>query len=243
MSGNSPSTGAAAGRRTSDPTAAAVRAFLRANPDFLLKHPDLLEVLTPPPRHSGGNVTDLGGFMVGRLQGEVERLREREASLLETARTNQAVQGRVHRATLSMLDAMSFEHLIHIVTRDLSDVLDVDAITLCVEASNGDEPKRVPTGGVFVLEAGAIDHFIEPGQSIYLGPSFPGHDAVFGPAAGIVHSMALVRLAASPHSPVGLLALGSRDAKAFEAGQGKDLLIYLARFLERLLRAWLDLPS
>lgn len=242
MTGKRTSLDQDAGRRGSDPTASAVKAFLRANPDFLLKHPELLEILTPPRRHTGGNVTDLGGFMVGRLQDQIADLRQREASLLETARSNQSAQARVHRATLALLEAMSFEHLIHIVTRDLSDVLDVDVITLCVEA-NGDGPKRAPTGGVFVLEAGTIDRLLEPGQPLYLGTPFPGQDAVFGPAAGIVRSMALVRLSASPHAPAGLLALGARDANKFQPGQGKELLVYLARFLERLLRAWLDLPT
>lgn len=242
MSGKRTNVDPAAGGRGSDQTSATVKAFLRANPDFLLKNPELLEVLTPPPRHTGGNVTDLGGFMVERLQDQVGELREREAGLLETVRSNQSVQACVHRATLTMLDAMSFEHLIHIVTRDLSDVLDVDVVTMCVEA-NGEGPRRVPTGGVFVLEAGTIDRLIEPREQLYLGAPFPGQDAIFGPAAGIVRSMALVRMAASPHSPAGLLALGSRDAGKFQPGQSRELLVYLARFLERLLRAWLDLPT
>ncbi|HZD25231.1 MAG TPA: DUF484 family protein, partial [Alphaproteobacteria bacterium] len=80
-------------------------------------------------------------------------------------------------------------------------------------------------------------------QQVRLGAAFPGQEGVFGPAAGLVRSMALVRLSTSPRSPVGLMALGSRDAAKFQSGQGTELLAFLGRFLERLLRAWLDLPA
>jgi uncharacterized protein YigA (DUF484 family) len=220
----------------------AVRHFLRQNPEFLIDNPDLLEVLTPPARHEGSNVTDMGHFMVRRLQEEHQRIKQREASLLEVSRHNQAVQGRVHRAVLAMLDATSFQHLIHIVTRDLADILDVDVVTLCVEARDGEEPRRTPATGVFMLEAGTIDSLMGSDE-LYIGPGFGGQDVLFGPAAGLVRSMALIRMSASSRSPVGLMALGARDGGKFESGQASELLTFQARFLERLLRAWLDLPA
>ncbi len=58
-----------------------------------------------------------------------------------------------------------------------------------------------------------------------------------------VRSMALIRMSASSRSPVGLMALGARDGGKFESGQASELLTFQARFLERLLRAWLDLPA
>jgi len=220
-----------------------VARYLRRNPDFLLDNPELLSVLTPPAQHSGDNVTDLGRFMVRRLQEETQRLKEREAGLLEISRANQVSQDRVHRAALALLDANNFQHLIHIVTRDLADLLDVDVVTLCVEAQDGDGPRRIATNGVYVLESGAIDMLLGPRETVYLGAAFAGQEAVFGPASGLVRSLALIRLATSPRSPVGLMALGSRDVGMFETGQRAELLGFLARVLERLLRAWLDLPS
>ena len=41
----------------------------------------------------------------------------------------------MHKAILSMLAAESFEHFIEMVTTDLVVLLDVDVVTLCVEAS------------------------------------------------------------------------------------------------------------
>ena len=116
------------------PGAAAVRAFLKSHPDFLVDNPDLLEVLTPPAQHDGTNVMDLGRFMARRLQEEVARLKLERLELINTSRANQSAQDQVHRAVTVMLEATSFEHLVHIVTRDLADVLDVDVVTLCGSA-------------------------------------------------------------------------------------------------------------
>lgn len=229
---------------TAVPGAAAVRAFLKSHPDFLVDNPDLLEVLTPPAQHNGGNVTDLGHFMARRLQEQIARLKLEQRELISTGRANQTAQDQVHRAVMVMLDATSFEHLVHIVTRDLADVLDVDVVTLCAEAHNGSAtPGRAPTGGVFVLEPGTIDALVGPGSRARLGSDLPADPAIFGPAAGLVRSQALIRLSASRRAPAGLLAIGSRDDDKFDASHGTELLDFLARVLERLFRAWLDLPS
>lgn len=229
---------------TAVPGAAAVRAFLKSHPDFLVDNPDLLEVLTPPTQHNGSNVTDMSRFMARRLQEEVARLKLERHEMVNLGRANQTAQEQVHRAITVMLEATSFEHLVHIVTRDLADVLDVDVVTLCAEAHNGSSlPGRAPTTGVFVLEPGSIDLLLGAGSRARLGDDMPPDPAIFGPAAGLVRSQALVRLHASRRAPAGLLAIGSRDADKFDAGHGTELLDFMARVLERLFRAWLDLPT
>jgi hypothetical protein len=52
-----------------------------------------------------------------------------------------------------------------------------------------------------------------------------------------------VRLRFNSQTPAGLLALGSRQEEKFHPGQGTELLQFLARALERCVRAWLDLPQ
>ena len=123
-------------------------------------------------------------------------------------------------------------------------MLDVDVVTLCAEARQGSAlPGQAPTSGVFVLEPGSIDMLVGPGSRVRLGADMPPDPGVFGPAAGLVRSQALVRLSASRRAPAGLLAIGSRKADKFDAGHGTELLDFLARVLERLFRAWLDLPA
>ena len=40
------------------PSAAQVIAYLRRHPDFLYRHPELLDIQTPPARHNEGPVVD-----------------------------------------------------------------------------------------------------------------------------------------------------------------------------------------
>ena len=225
------------------PDPAAVRAFLEANPDFLAEHPQLFEKLVPPAAHAEANVHDLRQFMLRRLQGEVDRLKTDRRTLIAAARANQATQARVHRAVLQILEATTFEHLIHIVTTDLAQVFDVDAVTLSVEAAEEPAPRRPRTQGVYVLEPGTVDDLLGADGEVLLLSATRGGTVVFGPAVHLVQSQALVRMRASSRTPDGLLALGSREPDQFQPGQGTELLQFFARTLARQIRGWLNLPA
>lgn len=222
--------------------AEAVASYLQRHPDFLLDHPGLLETLTPPTRHCGDTVTDLGHFMARRLQEEVGRLSQREKELLASARNLRTQHIQTHEAALSMLEAKGFEHLIHIVTRDLADHLQVDAVSICIEAADDDSPRPPRASGVFVLEPGTVDRLVGE-NNVFAGQSYNGQEVIFGPAAKLVRSLALVKLSVSSRTPCGVLALGSRHADRFDDSQSSDHMLYLGQYLERLLRAWLDLPA
>ena len=105
---------------TADLTDAAVVAHLRQNPDFLLRHPELVRLLTPPSRfeadRDGDSVVDMQGFMVSRLQSDLARARDNHDALISSARSNLSSQDQVHRSALAVLDARDFAHFINIVT-------------------------------------------------------------------------------------------------------------------------------
>ncbi len=222
--------------------AEAVRDYLLENPNFLTENPDLLPLLQPAAKHAGRNVLDMGQIVARRLGDELTRLQEAQDELLANGRANLAAQSQVHAAALALLGARNFEHLIHIVTRDLIELLGVDTVTLCVEAA-GDGPTKAPMGGVYIIPEGRVDGLLGPNVPAWLEAVQGGDYMVFGPSAGLVRSQALIRLCPSPGAPPGLLALGSRDGEKFQAGQGTELLQFLCRLLERLFRTWLDLPK
>ena len=80
-------------------------------------------------------------------------------------------------------------------------------------------------------------------QSILLEQDISADPAIFGSAASLIASQAIVRLDISPDAPPALLAFGSRDRSRFHSGQATELLQFLARVLEKLIRVWLDLPE
>jgi uncharacterized protein YigA (DUF484 family) len=149
-----------------------------------------------------------------------------------------------------MLAATTFEHLIAVVTEELTLLLDIDAVGLCIEAGQGKSTRSIGAkhpalaAGVQVLEAGSVDELLGPSHAVLLRSDVVGDPALFGAsAAGLVRSDALVRLRVSSAAPVGLLALGARKPGVFHPGQGTELLTFLAQVIEQSIRAWLDLPD
>jgi uncharacterized protein YigA (DUF484 family) len=227
---------------SSAPTAEDVVTYLKAHPDFLVRHPALLETLQIPPRQSSAGVVDMQQAMVKRQRADIERLRAVQQELISAGRANQITQNRIHVAVLSIIQAPSFEKLIHTVTHELPGLLDVDFIALAIEGTE-DAPRRVPVRGVYVLAPGAIDAALGPGESARLRGDILGEEAFFGPVARHVRSDVLVRLRVSSGSPDGVIAFGSRSADTFGPTQSTELLFFLTRVLENTIRAWLDLPE
>lgn len=231
---------------TREPSAAAVADYLRSHPDFLVAHPDLLSVLTPPMRERGDRVVDMQHFMVQHQRNEIARLKAQQKSLIAAVRANLVGQARVHSAVLAILAATSFEQLIQIVTTDLATLLDADVVTIAVErpaSSQGAHRPRLPHSGVQILDFGTVAEVLGPERDVLLQTDAQGDARLFGDGAGLVHSAALLRLPVSSKAPAGMLCIGTRKPGKFHAGQGTELLSFLARALGTTIAAWLDLSA
>lgn len=223
-------------------TAEDVAAYLHRHPDFFADYPDLLGILRPPAAENGERVVNLQLFMVERLRAQLAEVHRAHDQLVAIGRANMAVQARIHRAVLALQSARSFEHLIETVTTDLAVILDLDAVALGVEQSAGELPP-VRLGGLVQIEPGTVNELIGRGRTVSLAKANGSQNVLFGAAAGLVRSHALIRLSISQKTPPALLALGSRRAEQFQEGQRTDLLTFLARSLERCIRTWLNLPE
>lgn len=214
--------------------------FLQQNPAFLLDNAEALSALVLPERELGDGVIDLQQALIGRLREKVEQTEDVARLLIDNSRDNLSTTARIHECVLKLLDATSFEQLIEIATVDLAVLLDVDAVTLCIE-SNG--AFGVPVQALKLMAEGSVASALRGRQSILLEQDVSADPAIFGSASTLIASQALVRLAISPEAPPALLAFGSRDRARFHDGQATELLQFLARVLEKLIRVWLDLPE
>jgi uncharacterized protein YigA (DUF484 family) len=219
-----------------DLTPAQVIAWLRRHPDFLERHPELAEFLSVPSAHGNG-VIDMQRFMVSRLQGENARLYDAADALIATGRSNMSATAATHRAVLALLEATSFEHLIHIATQDCQELLDVDVITLSLECDFG-LPQRFQTAGLFAIRPGDVDALLGPGRDVNLRPLSRDGEAIFGPATDLVKSDGLARLQIDGRPAV--LALGCREPGKFNPGQGTELLGFFARAVGGSVQSWLQ---
>jgi uncharacterized protein YigA (DUF484 family) len=223
------------------PTAAQVIAYLRRHPDFLLRHPELLDLQEAPARHQGETVVDLQQAMVEKLRRDVARLRADQDEIIANSRDNLNTQERIHQSALALLEAETFEQFIEIVTGDLVLMLDVDVVNLCIEMTDL-SLNRPAVDGVLVLERGAVDRIMGKGRDILLRDDVEGDPEIFAGCAELVRSDALLRLHISPAAPHGLVAFGTRHPGYFHPGQATELLGFLGKIIEFGIRAWLDLP-
>jgi uncharacterized protein YigA (DUF484 family) len=229
-------------KRPAGATAAQVVEFLRDNPDFFIKHPESLESMQTPDRDLGDGVVDFQQAMIDRLRGEVGDLSGQQRDLVTTTRANLQSQGRVHECILALLVVKSFEELIQTVTTDIAVILDLDVVTLCIEATDLNDPS-IHKKGLIVVPAGTMDAVMDTDRRLALRGDIVGDPELFGPGAALVRSDALVRLTISSVTPPALLCFGSRDPDRFDSGQATELLDFLASVLEHVVRIWLYLPE
>jgi uncharacterized protein len=215
-----------------------VLAYLREHPNFLERYPEALRLLRPPSRQTADGVVDFQHFMLERLRRDLARLRDEQHSLIATSRGNLASQCRVHKGVLTMLRAASFEQLLQTVTTDLAVLIDVDIVTLGIESATS-PTTRLPVTGIHLLRAGTVEALLGPTRDVLLCTDIRGDPALYGGAAGLVRSQALLRLSFGGSAPAGLLCIGTRRPDTFHPGLGTELLSFLARTLEIRVAQWL----
>lgn len=219
-------------------SAGQVAGYLSRNPDFLVDHPQLLDTLATPARWSGDSVIDIQRFMTERLRNEVDHLRACAEELIETGRNNLSSQMRAHSAVLAALGAADAKQLVRTVVDDFPLLLDIDVAALAFEAG---DPARLPSvDGIRPLPDGGVDALLNGNDDVLLARDFADGAQLFGAASGLVHSAALARIRPGHSVPNGLLALGSRGQSTFHPGQGSELVVFLARVVERCVMRWMD---
>jgi uncharacterized protein len=175
--------------------------------------------------------------MLDRLRHETTRLQHEQRSLITTSRNNLASQCRVHKAVLAMMKATSFEQLMQIVTTDLAVLIDVDVVTIAIESSAS--PTARLLHGIQLLKSGTVDALLGE-RDIAMATGIQGDPALFGGAAGLVRSQALLRLSFGRAGPTGLVCIGTRKPNTFHPGLGSELLSFLARALAITITQWLS---
>ena len=222
-----------------EPDAEVIARYLGDHPNFLAERPELLRELTPPARWNGDEVVDLQSVMLERLREESQDLRDAANLLISTTRSNILIQTRTHAGVMALLGADSLERILHVIRFDLPLLLDVDAVSLCLETGEAGS-MALGAGDIRWLAPGTVGTLLgDADKPFALLEEASDDGAVFGETSGLVRSAAYVRIHAGDNLPVGILALGARERGSFHPGQGSDLVNFLARVTEICLRRWL----
>lgn len=222
------------------PSAEDVLDFLEQNPGFLANYPELLEMQSVA-NHDGQNVVNFQQLMLQKLRIEKKRAEDRQRLLIDSARSNLTVQARVHAAIIRLAETRNLEELVDIISNELALMLEVDVIAVLIEARTGEE-RHIPSHGIRTVDPRFIDNHLGPDRDSLLEANITGDPRLFGPAARLVKSQALLRLHIAQNVPDGLLAFGSRDPLLFSDSQGTELVSFLTDVIERLLRRFMDAP-
>lgn len=214
------------------------RARALREPEAILEDPEVMRALVAADdRRRGGNVVDMRGLAMSRLEDRLSKLEDAHRTVIENACENLAGTNQVQRAVLALLDSAGRDDLLAAMTGTVPGMLRVESARVVLEGSAaGDGPVhpavacRAP-GTIRALTGAAPDAPLRP-VTLRDGVSVdPSLHAVRG-----IRSEALILLDLGGGRHSALWLLGSTDGALFRPGQGTDLLAFLGGCAERLLR-------
>jgi len=202
--------------------------YLKENPDFLLRHPDLFAQIELA--HGMHGASSLLERQVRTLRDQVEQYRRRLEDLLLVARDNDTLNRRLHEVILGVIGAGDRNELEAWLQEILLYEFDTDAVQLALYP---DAPQAEET---------LFFEMVDDGHP-YCGPLHRSQlDYLFGEQGREIRSAALIPLYGQ--RMLGLLAFGSQDEERFHPQMETDYLerlgVVIARKLESLEPEYLD---
>ncbi len=199
-----------------------VAVFLRTNPQFFDKHPELLESIHVPHPY-GGRAIPLAERQTVALREKLKVVEGKLAELIQFGEENDAISEKVHRLAVALVGSRDFPAFTQTLYFHMREDFAVPHTVLRVWA------KAVPAD---FEEANPVTEAQRQHAETLGGPhcgAAAGNPFLpwFGEAAERVRSAALVPLGQT--AVFGLLALGSEDPQRFYAEMGT---LYLRRIGE-----------
>ena len=225
----------------------ALREAIISRPDVILDDKDLMHALIAAnERAMGGNIVDLRGLAMERLEARLDRLEDTHRSVIAAAYENLAGTNQVHRAILRMLDPLEFEGFLRDLGGEVAEILRVDVVKLVLESVQNDKDPAVQRLGdvLNVAEPGFIDSYLTNGRGgtvrqVTLRQVQDADPAVYGDDGNWIRSEACLKLDFGDKRLPGLLVMGAEDPHMFGPQQGTDLLAFFTGVFERAMRRWL----
>lgn len=198
--------------------------YLRQHPDFFDRHPGLLTELTLP-HPDNGEAISLVERQLGILREQKAVLDRKLQHLTTTARSNENLFARIESLILGLIDASAVEQVLEHLYESLRQDFHADAIELQL-FENPDSRARLQESFSVTLESREpICGHLSDQQRLTLFPR----------QADEIASAAVIPLCGRGHDCLGLLGIGSIDAKRFHPEMGTAFLSHLGAVLSSLL--------
>jgi len=217
----------------------AVHDYLAEHPDFFERHGALLGSLRLP--HVAGGAVSLVERQVSVLRQKDLKLERKLKDLLEVARANDSLAGKIHHLALNLIAAADLSSTLTIIEESLRTGFDANQ-SILVLFGNPELFKDVKAGRFF-LPVERSDEAVKAFDT-FLSGSGPRcgqvrdtqRDFLFGKETDEIGSAALIPL--GEKSATGFLAIGSGDADRFHPGMSIDFLTRLGELVAEALNRY-----
>lgn len=215
-----------------------------ASPEALLEDRDVMEALIGAnDRAMGGNIVDLRGLAMERLNQKLDRLEDTHRTVIAAAYENLAGTNQVHRAILQLLEPMDFPGFLASLSGTVAQTLRVESIRLILESRSDAAVPEPASSTILAVRPGWVADYLTRGRAmarpVMLRQTLPDPGGIYGEKGDWIRSEALLRLDLGPGRLPGLLAMGAEDPHQFKPTHGTDLLAFFGGVFERVMRKWL----
>lgn len=219
-----------------------LRDRILSEPDVILEDPDVMRALVAANERSmGGNIVDLRGIAMERLEARLDRLEDTHRNVIAAAYENLTGTNQIHRAILQLLATDRFEDFLAELSGEVARVLRLDAVRLVLESSdvNGQPDLAQVEKVLCVVATGHCDTYASTSRKVVLRQTQSGDAQIFGTRCDDIRSEACLHLDLGDGRLPAMLVFGSEDPHMFTPQQGTDLLEFFGNVFERLLQRWL----
>lgn len=221
-----------------------IRSRILKEPDVILEDPDVMRALIAAnDRSVGGNVVDLRGVAMDRLEARLHRLEETHRSVIAAAYENLAGMTQVHRAILAFLEPPTFEGFLSCLETEVQQILRVGRVRLVLESHEASDPALDKVSGVLtVVRPGFVADYMSQSRNlnrVVLRRSDGNARLVYGEDAGWVQSEACLYLDFGEGRLPGMLGFAADNPTQFTSTQATDLLDFMGGVFERAMCRWL----
>lgn len=211
-----------------------VAEYLQAHPEFFEHNPALLDGLHI--KHQSGAAVSLIERQVSTLRQKNVELERKLRDLVDIARSNDMLAGKVHELATHLMAARTRVHAVEIAEELLRSSFSADQSVLVLFEHADGEFDSLAQNGRFLRLADRGDPALGPFRTFLEGGTprcgkirDTQREFLFGEDADEIGSAALVPLGAD--AATGFLGIGSRDADYFHPGMSMDFLARLGDLL------------
>ncbi|MFQ6021722.1 MAG: DUF484 family protein [Acidiferrobacterales bacterium] len=209
----------------------AVARYLEDNPDYFLRHGEVLATLKVPHPESGSAISLLE-HQVQVLREQNHRLQQQLRELVAIARENEVLGERLHHFSQAMIDAASLDDVLSTAHDLLRQEFKLDQVVIRLKGGGAATAGRPEFTKQDDRQLNSLLKQFVGGRPV-CGGKYDDKmlTYLFGTGAKQIKSTAMIALGGE--IPRGVLCLGSRDPHRFHPEMGT---LYLVRLGELLMR-------